>query len=409
MCVCARARTRACVCLAAGALDWQDKRGRCCLMLAASRGLTCVVRSLLAAGANAGLIDALNYTSLMLACKHSHAEAAEVLIEATKLSGSIHCKALRSGATARTWATYNRLAGVISKLDDAGAAATAGVDANSLPFPCSAPVESFNVPSDESLAEDTVLLNITAAVGEGNVTRLPTDPQSLRSDMHDETTSFDFSLPTLEERQFVYSYCKKLAGEDRAARADRHFSVGATAWHNVVQTKYFALNLSLERESAVMTFKKVLQQLATLSRMTYDMKQCEQCEEEQSKAGKGGAHNNPPKMQWLVVGRLHDISYEINRGLEQMSNVKGFQESFKKVAQQLVTLQAIVCTSKQCEQCEEKQRKAGKGEAHINPPTMQSLVVCRLQDMIEESKRGLQQMSNLKGSCINCGKTKGEI
>ena len=249
--MCARARTRACVCLAAGALDWQDKRGRSCLMLAASRGLTCVVRSLLAAGANAGRIDALNYTSLMLACKHSHAEAAEVLIEATKLSGSIDCKALRSGATARTWATYNRLAGVISKLDDAGAAATAGVDGNSLPFPCSAPVESPNTPSDESLNDDTDLLNITAAVDEGNVTKLPTNPQSLRYDMHDEATSFDFSLPTLQERQFAYSHCKKLAGKN-------------TAWYGVVQTKYFELNLPRKGKSAVMSFEKVVKQLHQL-------------------------------------------------------------------------------------------------------------------------------------------------
>ena len=249
--MCARVRACACVRVAAGALDWPDKHGRSCLMLAASRGLTCVVQSLLAAGANAGRIDALNYTSLMLACKHSHAEAAEVLIEATKLSGSIDCKALRSGATARTWATYNRLAGVISNLDDAGAATTASVDGNSLPFPCSAPVESPNSPSDESLDEDTVLLNISAAVDEGNVTKLPTDPKSLRSDMHDEATSFDFSLPTLQERQFAYSHCKKRAGKD-------------TAWYDVLQTKYFELNLPRKGKSAVMSFEKVVHQLHQL-------------------------------------------------------------------------------------------------------------------------------------------------
>ena len=249
VCVCKRACVRACECAAAGALDWQDKHGRSCLMQAASRGLTGVVQSLLAAGANAGLTDALNYTSLVLACKHSHAEAAEVLIEATKLSGSIDCKALRSGATARTWATYNRLAGVIRRLDDAGAAATAGVDGNSLPFPCSAPVESPKSPSDESLDEDTVLLKITTAEDEGQVTKLPTDPQSLRSAMHDEATSFDFSLPTVQEWQFAYSHCKKVAGRD---------------WCDVFRAKYFALNIPRKGKRAVTAFNKVVRQLHEL-------------------------------------------------------------------------------------------------------------------------------------------------
>jgi hypothetical protein len=116
---------------------------------------------------------------------------------------------------------------------------------------CVVLVESPSTPSDESLNDDTDLLNITAAVDEGNVTKLPTNPQSLRYDMHDEATSFDFSLPTLQERQFAYSHCKKLAGKD-------------TVWYDVVQTKYFELNLPRKGKSAVMSFEKVVKQLHQL-------------------------------------------------------------------------------------------------------------------------------------------------
>ena len=77
---------------AAGALDLQDAKGRCCLMLASSKGLTGMVEALVGAGAKAELTDERHCTSLLLAIEHGRLETAEALIGATAAAGALDCR-----------------------------------------------------------------------------------------------------------------------------------------------------------------------------------------------------------------------------------------------------------------------------------------------------------------------------